>query len=88
MSDRKIPPKYNVAVVESVVLELAIELNPTHLTARDLALRIVSDPEDSREVETATHAIRNLREIGLFSNRDDELVEPTPAAVRAVELLA
>ncbi len=88
MTDNETPPKYNVGIVESVILEVAAELHPKHLTTRDLLLKIVSDPRDSREVETATQAIRNLREFGLFSDRDDEIVEPTPAALRAFTLLA
>jgi hypothetical protein len=88
MSDSEIPPKYNVAIVESVILEVAAELHPKHLTARDLSLKIVSDSDDDRETETAARAIRNLGEFGLFSDRDDEIVEPTPAALRAVALLA
>lgn len=82
------PPKYNLAIVESVILEVAAELHPQHLTARELSLKIVSDPDDSREVETASQAIRGLREFGLFRDRDDEIVEPTPAALRAYALLA
>jgi len=50
-------------------------------------LEVVTDPEDEREIETGVQAIRSLREIGLFTHRDDEIVEPTPAAVRAVKLL-
>jgi hypothetical protein len=87
MTDSKIPAKYNVAVVESVILEEAAELHPRHLTARDLALKIVSDPDDTREIETVAQAIHNLREFNLFSVRDDEIVEPTAAALRAVALL-
>jgi hypothetical protein len=87
MTDSETAPKYNVATVESVILEVAAELHPQQLTAGDLSLRIVGDPDDSREVETATRAIRNLREFGLFSDRDDEIMEPTPAALRAVALL-
>jgi hypothetical protein len=87
MTAKGIPPKYNVAIVESVLLEVAAELHPRHLTARELSLRIVSDPGDGREVETAAQAIRNLRKLGLFCDRDDEIVRPTPAALRAVALL-
>lgn len=87
MTDSETPPKYDVAIVEAVVLEMAAELHPQRLTANDLLLRIVSDPDDSREVGTATHAIRSLRELGLLSDRDDEVVEPTPAALRACALL-
>jgi hypothetical protein len=88
MTDSKTPPKYNVAIVESVLLEVATDLHPQHLTARELSLRIVSDASDSREVETAAQAIRGLREFGLFSDREDEIVQPTPAALRARALLA
>ncbi len=87
MSHSNNAPKYVVAIVEAVILEVAAELHPQHLTAADLALRIVSDPDDSREVETAAEAIRNLREFGLFHPRDDGIVAPTPAAVRACALL-
>lgn len=83
----KTPPKYNVAVVESVLLEVAIDLHPQHLTARELSLKIVSDSNDSRETETAAHAIRGLREFGLFADREDEIVELTPAALRVCALL-
>jgi hypothetical protein len=88
MTDSHTPPKYNVAIVEAVILQEAAELHPQHLTAKELSLRIVSDVEDDREVETATQAIHNLREFGLLSYRDDEIVEPTQAALRACALLA
>lgn len=88
MADGGIPPKYNVATVEAVLLEVAAELHPQHLTAAELSLRIVSDPDDSREVEAAARAIRNLQEFGLLCERADEIVRPTPAALRAVALLA
>lgn len=81
------PPKYDVATVEAVILEEAAELHPQRLTAGELTLKIVSDPEDERETETAAQAIRGLREFGLFKDRDDEIVEPTPAALLAVALL-
>lgn len=88
MTDSGTPPKYNVATVEAVILEVAAELHPRHLSTGGLLLEIVSDPDDAREIETGTRAIRNLREFGLFFPRDDEIVEPTPAALRAVALLA
>jgi hypothetical protein len=53
----------------------------------ELSLRLVSDPDDGREVETAAEAIRNLREFGLFSIREEGGVAPTPAALRACALL-
>lgn len=87
MTGRRIPPQYNVAVVEAAILEVAAELHPENLTARELSLKIVSDADDAREVETAGQAILGLREVGLFAVRDDEIVEPTPAALRACALL-
>jgi len=86
-ADGSIPPNYDIAKVEAVILEVAAELHPRRLTAGELSLRIVGDPDDSREVEIAVQAIRNLRQSGLFHHRDDEIVEPTQAAIRAVALL-
>jgi hypothetical protein len=88
MTGGKTPAKYNVAKVEAVLLVVAAELHPRHLTARELSLEIVDDAEDEREVETAELAIRNLRELGLFLVRDDEIAAPSPAALRAVALLS
>ena len=88
MTDRNTPPKYNVAIVEAVILEVATELHPEHLSASELSLKIISDPDDSRELETAAQAIRGLREFGLFKVRDDEIAEPTAVALHAVALLA
>ena len=87
MTNAGTSPKYDVAIVEAVLLEVAAELHPQSLTAKELALRIISDADDTREVETAARAIRNLRKFGLFSDRDDETVVPTPAGLRAVALL-
>lgn len=87
MTESTIPPKYNIAIVEAVILEVVAELHPRHLTGQELARQITSDPDDAREIETAAQAIRSLREFGLVRNRDDEIVEPTLAALRAVVLL-
>lgn len=81
------PPKYEVATVECMVLEVAAELHPLHPTADELALRVVGNPDDERETRTAAIAIRQLREFGLVRDRDDGTVEPTAAALRAVALL-
>lgn len=88
MTDRDIPAKYDVAKVEAVMLEVAAELHPERLSAGGLSLRIVGDPDDDREVDTAARAIRNLCEFGLFHVGDDWIVDPTPAALHAVALLA
>lgn len=87
MTDTKPPPKYDVMTVEAVILEVAAELHPEQLPTEELLLKIVSDPDDTREIKTGVQAIRNLREFGLFTERDDEIVEPTPAALRACALL-
>jgi hypothetical protein len=83
------PPKakYNVAMVETVILEVAASLDPVRLLEADLTLKIVSDPDDDREMETAGQAIRNLREFGLFVDRDDEIVELTPAVLHTCTLV-
>jgi hypothetical protein len=82
------PPAYDVAKVEAVVLEVAAELHPRNLPVRELSLRVISDIDDKREVDTVRQAIRNLHEFGLFVTRDDGSVEPTSAALHAVALLA
>jgi hypothetical protein len=87
VTNSEISPQYDVAKVEAVILEVAAELHPQNLTAWDLSLKIVSNADDTREVETAAQAILSLREFGLFAVREDEIVEPTPAALRACALL-
>lgn len=88
-TDDPISPKYNRQVVAQALLEAAVELHPQLLNARELSLRIIADPMDRREVETALQAIDDLRQSGLFAGRDDdEAVEPTAAALHAVALLS
>jgi hypothetical protein len=87
MTNADTSPKYNVAIVEAVLLKVAAELHPQSLTAKELALKIVGDADDAWEVETAGQAIRGLREFGLFADGDGEIVMPTPAGLRAVALL-
>lgn len=81
-------PEHDPEIVARVILIEVIERAPARLTVDELALRIASDPEDVREAETATDAIRDLRRAGLVRYRnDEELVEPTQAALRAYSLL-
>jgi hypothetical protein len=87
MSNADTSPNYDVPKVEAVILEVAAELHPAHLSTGGLLMKIVSDPDDAREVEVGVQAIHNLREFGLFADREDEIVEPTPAALRACALL-
>jgi hypothetical protein len=83
------PPKYNIDLVAQVLLEVAVELHPQRLTTIDLSLRIVTDRDDEREMATAAEAISDLAQCGLLSCDDgDQVVQPTPAALRAYALLA
>ncbi len=86
MTAEDTPPEYNVAIVEAVLLKEAVELHPRSLPDRELLLRIVGDANDTRELETASQAICSLRKLGLLADRGDKIVEPTPAALRAVAL--
>lgn len=81
-------PKYNVLLVAGLLLEDAVELHPQHLTTHELSLRIVVDPNDSKEIDTAAQAIRYLRESGLVEcQNDNKVVKPTLTARRVVALL-
>jgi hypothetical protein len=80
-------PNYDVKIVETVILEIAAELHPKHLSTGGLLRKIAHDPSDEREIETGILAIRNLREVGVFAQRNDEIVELTPPAYRAAERL-
>jgi hypothetical protein len=79
--------KYDVATVARLMLEEVAELHPRRLTARELSARIITDPDDSREIETAAHAIRVLIRVGLFEG-DDGNVRPTGIALFTIALLA
>lgn len=85
-TDASTSPKYNRPVVAQAILEAAVELHPGLLTARELSLRIIADPKDRREVETAMQAIDDLKQSGLFADHA-EVAEPTAAALHAVALL-
>jgi hypothetical protein len=68
---------------QQVILLEVLEQDPARLTVDELALRIVADPSDRTEVETATTAVRDLRRACLVRYRNDDLlVEPTQAALR------
>jgi hypothetical protein len=86
-TDNDTPAKYDLKIVEGVILEIATELHPEHLSVSGLSMQIVGNPDDDREIETAAQAISNLRELGLFKDRDDEIVEPTPVMLHVVKLL-
>lgn len=75
-------------LLERTVLEEAIELHPERLTIDELVLRIAADPDDGTQVEAIRQATRELRRSGLLNYRnDDEVVEPTHAAMTAYTLL-
>lgn len=80
---REMPAEFEQAALNEIV-----ELHPEHLTIPELILRIARDPEDEVTEEKIRHAVRELRRSGLARYRDeDEVVEPTHAALRAFELL-
>ncbi len=88
ITDTDTPPKYDPEIVARVILIEIIEQHPLRLTVDELALRIVRDPDDGDEFETATNAVRDLRRAGVVRYRnDDRLVGPTQAAMRTYELL-
>lgn len=78
---------YDPKTVEQVIFEEAMGLYPEQVTAEDLCRRIVGDPDDSREMDVAREAIRSLRRVGLFETCEEETVKPTPAGIRAGEML-
>lgn len=84
MSGRKIgaQPKYDRAVVGQALLLEIMKSHPRCLTVSELVDQIASDSGDYSEVETVRTAIRELRQTGLVRYcDDDELVEPTQAAL-------
>jgi hypothetical protein len=73
--------------LERTVLHEIVELHPERLTLPELILRIARDPGDEAAKERVRIAARDLRRSGLARYRDDdELVEPTHAALRAFVL--
>ena len=74
--------------LERTVLHEIVELHPERLTIPELILRIARDPYDEATAEKIRIATRDLRRSGLARYRnDDEVVEPTHAALRAFVLL-
>jgi hypothetical protein len=57
--------------------------DPARLTVDQIVLRVISDPDDRREVLTAITAVRELRVAGLVRVEEDETVEATGAALHA-----
>jgi hypothetical protein len=83
-----VPPKYDPEHVGRAVLLAVIDLLPVHLTVAELCLRIAGDTEDGREIKTIRDAIRDLKRSGVLRYRnDDQVVEPTQAAVQTFALL-
>lgn len=87
-SGAAISPNYLPKPVERAILEEVIELLPVRMTVTELCSWIAANPEDGREAETIKDAIRDLKRSGLMRYRnDDQVVEPTQAAVQAFALL-
>jgi hypothetical protein len=88
-ADTTTPPAYRPKLVEAALLVEAVNQHPARLRIDELSLKVAADPHDSREIETIAEAILELRRCGLFRYRnDDEVVEPTQAAIHAFDLLA
>lgn len=78
------PAKYSPTEVRKKILTEVIDQLPTVWVAYFLITeRIVSDPKDKREVETAERALDNLESSSLVRLGKDELVEPTDRAFDA-----
>lgn len=73
--------QYDRATVARLMFEEAVELLPQRLTASELSMRIVLNPDDAREMETACAAIGDLLRARLIRRRQRGLVEPTLVAV-------
>jgi hypothetical protein len=77
------PQKYDPTAVRKTILNEVIQQLPTLWTTHFLIERIVSDPEDTREVETAEEALNKLRGSKLIRLGTHELVEPTSGGLDA-----
>jgi hypothetical protein len=73
-----VPKKYSPAAVGKRILAEVIDQLPTVWAAHFLITeRVISDPKDKREVETAERALDKLQRAGLVTVDGDELVRPT-----------
>jgi hypothetical protein len=78
------PAKYNPAKVKKKILAEVIDQLPTVWAAYFLITeRIVSNPKDRREVQTAEKALNQLQSSGLVTLGQDEMVRPTNAGFNA-----
>lgn len=73
--------------LEQTILTEVVQLHPELLTIPELILRIARRPDDEAAKEEIRNAVRDLRRSGLVRYGDDEVVEPTHAALRAYDLL-
>lgn len=84
-----IPSARNLQLTEELertVISEILQLYP--LTISELVLRVAPNPGDAATEDNVRIATRDLRRDGLVRYRnDDEVVEPTRAAVRMDELL-
>lgn len=74
---------------ERTILEEVIETDPkTRLTIEELILSAASDPDSLEEADEIKLAVRELRRSGLIRYRNgEEILEATPAALAAFEIL-
>jgi hypothetical protein len=83
-----LPAQYDPNVVGHAILLAVFASHPERLTVDELVGRVASR-RDEREVETAAAVLRELRASGLVRySDDDQLVEPTQAALHARALFS
>jgi hypothetical protein len=77
-----------VKVGQALMYEV-IYLRPKRLTVDELIRRVVSDSSDTKEIDTATQALEEIKRSGLLEyEEDEEVVSATPAALLARILFA
>lgn len=83
--DDSTPPKYRQDKVEGVILDIVVEVRRIALAA--VIDQVVEDPDDERAMKTARSAVASLREYWLLQpEMGDEILAPTPAAVKSASL--
>lgn len=71
---------------QAVVLTFVLTLNPDHLTIPDLARSLNAESRDFKRPDAVERAVRDLVGVGLIVI-DGGLVQPTPAALRFIEII-
>jgi hypothetical protein len=75
------------ARIESALLQRALDLHPTRVTAAELVRDLAGEDADFGARDGVERAIRELTGAGLLHRTEDGLVTPTRAALHFGELL-